>query len=41
MSEFQGIMDLFLEPFSSVSIIVSMNFFDQLVIATFNLVLDD
>ena len=41
MFEFQGILDLFLEPFSSISIMVTMNLFDQLVNATCNSVVDD
>ena len=41
MSEFQGIMELFMEPFSLVSITVLMNLFDRLVIITCNLVTDN
>ena len=41
MPEFQGILDLYMEPFSSVSIRVLKNLFDKLVIATCNLVMDD
>ena len=41
MFEFQVILDLFMEPFSSVSITVSMNLFDQRVIATYNSVMDN
>ena len=41
MSKVQGTLDLFMEPFSLVSIIGSMNLFNQLVIATCNSVIDD